>query len=126
METISEVYQPRNPFFSKENAMRSFHALFLVVTVLFTSIFLSSGVAADENTCTFKADANKVYLTVWDEDSGQDRQGKIFEGWLESGEDKKIQSATGFVVFSYKEAEDDRSYGDNHKTCKGGNIIRVP
>jgi hypothetical protein len=48
------------------------------------------------------------------------------EGWLESGDRKKVQSATGFIVFSYKEAEDDRSYGDNHKTCKGGNTIRVP
>ena len=63
---------------------------------------------------------------MWDEDSDQDRQDKIFEGWLESGEEKKIQSATGFIVFSYKQSEDDRSYGDNHETCKGGNTIRVP
>ena len=80
----------------------------------------------DENTCTLKADADKVHITVWDEDSGQDRQGKIFEGWLESDESKKIQSTTGFIVFSYKEAEDNRSYGDNHRTCKNGNTIRVP
>jgi len=100
--------------------------LLAVLTILFAGLFLFSDAAADENTCTFKADANKVHITVWDEDSGQDRQDKIFEGWLESGEEKKIQSTTGFIVFSYKEAEDDRSYGDNHKTCKSGNTIRVP
>ena len=100
--------------------------LLAVLTILFAGLFLFSDAAADENTCTFKADMNKVHITVWDEDSGQDRQDKIFEGWLESGQEKKIQSTTGFIVFSYKAANDDRSHGDNHKTCKGGNTIRVP
>ena len=100
--------------------------LLVVFISLIAGIFLCFDAAADENTCTFKADADKVHITVWDEDSEEDRKGKIFEGWLESGERKKVQSATGFIVYSYKEAEDDRSYGDNHKTCKGGNTIRVP
>jgi len=107
--------------------MRSLYiSLLAVIMIFFAGFIVSFDAIADENTCTFKADSNKVHLTVWDEDSEQDRQGKIFEGWLESGEHKKVQSATGFIVFSYKEAEDDRSYGDNHKTCKGGDIIRVP
>ena len=106
--------------------MRSLNIPLLTVTILFAGLFISFNAAADENTCTFKADSNKVHLTVWDEDSEEDRQGKIFEGWLKSGERQKVQSATGFIVYSYKEAEDDRSYGDNHKTCKGGNTIRVP
>jgi hypothetical protein len=63
--------------------------------------------AAEDKTCVFKADAKKIHLTVWDEDSEEDRQGKIFEGALESGERKKIQSTTG-------------------RTCKSGNTIRVP
>jgi len=94
--------------------------------ILIAGFFLSFDAAADENTCSFIVDADKVYLTVWDEDSDQDRQNKIFEGWLKSGEEKKIHSNTGFIVFSYKEAEDDRSYGDNHETCKDDNTIRVP
>ena len=97
-----------------------------VFSILIAGFFLFSGAAADENTCTFKADSNKVHITVWDEDSEEDRQGKIFEGWLKSGERKKVQSTTGFIVFSYKVAVDDRSYGDNHRTCKSGNTIRVP
>lgn len=97
-----------------------------VFIIVIAGLFPLCDAAADENTCTLKADADKVHLTVWDEDSGQDRQDKIFEGWLKSGEEKKIQSTTGFIVFGYKEAEDDRSYGDNHRTCKSGNIIRVP
>ncbi len=97
-----------------------------VFTILIVGLFLCFDAAADENTCTLKADADKVHVTVWDEDSGQDRQDKIFKGWLKSGEEKKIQSTTGLIVFSYKEAEDDRSYGDNHKACKDGNTIRVP
>jgi hypothetical protein len=82
--------------------------------------------AAEDKTCVFKADEKKVDLMVWDEDSEEDRQGKIFEGALESGERKKIQSTTGFIVFSYKLAGDHRSYGDNHRTCKSVNTIRVP
>jgi hypothetical protein len=106
--------------------MRNLPVSLFAVAILFAGLFLFSAATAGENTCTFKADANKVHLKVWDEDSGQDRQDKIFEGWLESGEEKKVQSTTGFIVFSYREAEDDRSYGDNHKTCKGGEFIRVP
>jgi hypothetical protein len=82
--------------------------------------------AAEDKTCVFKADMKKVHLIVWDEDSDQDRQDKTFEGWLESGDRKTIQSGTGFIVFSYKFADDERSYGDNHQTCKNGNTIKVP
>jgi len=105
---------------------RLFIPLLAVFTILFAGFFISFDAVAGENTCTFKAVAGKVHVTVWDEDSGGDRQAKIFEGWLESGEQKEIQSTTGLIVFSYKEAEDDRSYGDNHKICKSGNTIRVP
>jgi hypothetical protein len=101
-------------------------AIWTVLAIFVASFFPFFAAVASDNTCTLKADAKKVHVTVWDEDSEQDRQGRIFAGWLESGEEKKIQSTTGFIVFSYKEAEDDRSYGDNHKTCKGGNTIRVP
>jgi uncharacterized protein YxeA len=72
--------------------MRSLYfPLLTVLIILFAGFFLFSDAAAGENTCMFKADSNKVHITVWDEDSGQDRQDKIFEGWLESGEEKKIQ-----------------------------------
>ncbi len=97
-----------------------------VLAILVACLFPFVDAVADDKTCMLKSDVGKVYVTVWDEDSGQDRQDKIFEGWLESGEQKKIQSTTGLIVFSYKEAEDDRSYGDNHKACKDGNTIRVP
>ena len=97
-----------------------------VLAILVASFFPFVVAVANDKTCTLKTDAKKVYVTVWDEDSEQDRQDKIFEGLLESGEDKEIKSTTGFIVFSYKLAGDDRSYGDNHKICKGGNTIRVP
>jgi hypothetical protein len=100
--------------------------IWTVLAILVASFFPFTAAVANDKTCTLKADAKKVHVTVWDEDSGQDRQDKIFEGWLESNEEKKIKSTTGFIVFSYKEAGDDRSYGDNHKTCEGGNTIRVP
>ena len=100
--------------------------IWTVLAILVASFFPFVAAVANDNTCTLKADAKKVHVTVWNEDSDQDRQDKIFEGWLESGEEKEIKSTTGFIVFSYKSAGDDRSYGDNHKTCKGGNTIRVP
>ena len=100
--------------------------IFSAFITIIAGLFFSFDAAADENTCTLIADENKVHIVVWDEDSEEERQNKIFEGWLEPGEEKNIQSTTGFIVFSYKEAEDDRSFGDNHETCKDGNTIRVP
>ena len=101
-------------------------AIWTVLAILIVSFFPFAAAVANDKTCTLKAVANKVHVTVWDEDSGQDRQGRVFQGWLESNQEKEIKSSTGFIVFSYKLAGDDRSYGDNHKTCKGGNTIRVP
>jgi uncharacterized protein YxeA len=105
-------------------------SIFIPIISVFISIiaglFLCFDAAADENTCTLIADENKVHIVVWDENSEEERQNKIFEGWLEPGEEKNIQSTTGFIVFSYKEAEDDRTFGDNHEICKDGNIIQIP
>ena len=100
--------------------------IWTALAILFAGFFPFVAVDANDKTCTLKADAKKVHVTVWDEDSGQDRQDRIFQGWLESNDEKEIKSTTGFIVFSYKLAGDDRSYGDNHKTCEGGNTIRVP
>lgn len=100
--------------------------IWTALAILLASFSPFVAAIANDNVCTLKADANKVHVTVWDEDSDQDRQDKIFEGWLESGGQKEIKSTTGFIVFSYKSAGDDRSYGDNHETCKSGNTIRVP
>ena len=94
--------------------------------IIFTSFLHIFNVAADANTCVLKADTGKVYIAVWDDDSDGDRQDKIFEGWLESGGRQTIKSRTGYIDFSYKLANDDRSYGDNSKICSGGNTIRVP
>ena len=107
--------------------MKSISIPILSVFAFMSAIFFSYVDAnANENTCMLKSLVDEVFVTVWDEDSGQDRQGKIFEGSLKSGELKKITSSTGYVVFSYKEPNDDRSYGNNHKRCKGGTVIHVP
>jgi hypothetical protein len=114
-------------FFKGEYPMKSkFISILAVSAILFVGFFPFVAAMADDQTCTLIADAEKVRLTVWDEDAEEERQGKIFEGWLQSGERKKIQSTTGFIVFNYKLADDDRSYGDNHQACKDGNSIRVP
>lgn len=81
---------------------------------------------ADDKTCFIKSDVSRVYLTVWDEDSDGDRQDKIFEGWLESGKRQAIKSTTGYINYSYKLADDDRSYGGENRSCEGDNTIRVP
>ena len=98
-------------------------AFFVVIVVSLLPFF---DAVADDKTCVLKSDMTRVYITVWDDDSDGDRQGKIFEGWLESGERQTIKSQTGYIDFSYKLADDDRSYGDNFKNCSGGNTIRVP
>ena len=98
-------------------------AFLAIISISILAIF---NVVAEANTCVLKSDIPKVYITVWDDDSDGDRQDKIFEGWLESGERQVIKSQTGYIDFSYKSANDDRSYGDNLKICSGGNTIRVP
>ena len=106
--------------------MKSLQLILLTVSVVFAIGLLPPANAIAENTtCVFKADDN-VHVVVWDEDSDEDRQGKIYAGDLETGDRHEIHSKTGYIVFSYKRAADDRSYGDNHRRCKNGNIIRVP
>ncbi len=104
----------------------SFLILLSVFSIIAAGLFPLGDAAAEDKTCNFKADAQKVHLTVWDEDSEEDRQDKIYESWLKSGERHKVTSKTGYIVFSYQLADDDRSYGDNHRRCKNGNTIRVP
>ena len=97
-----------------------------VFAVIVAGFFPYADAMANDKTCMLKSLVDEVFVIVWDEDSGQDRQGKIFEGSIKSGELKKITSSTGYIEFSYKEPGDDRSYGNNHKRCKGGNVIHVP
>ena len=50
----------------------------LAVFTIFVSGFLPlRDAAAEDKTCVFKADAKKVHITVWDEDSEEERQGKV-------------------------------------------------
>ena len=100
-----------------------------VLKMVFHAILIASyfpvDAAADDKTCVLKAGSDKVHVLVWDEDSDGDRQDKIYEGWLESGQRQTIKSATGYINYSYQQADADRSYGEN-STCKGGNTIQVP
>jgi hypothetical protein len=106
--------------------MKSGPLILLTVFAVFTAgLFPFLDAAADDKTCVLKADDN-LHVVVWDEDSDEDRQGKIYSGKLEPGDRYDIKSKTGFIVFSYRRADDDRSYGDNHRKCKNGNTIRVP
>ena len=107
--------------------MKSIQLIFILIfSIIAAGLYPVSDATADEKTCIFKADAGKVHVTVWDEDSGEDRQDKIYEGWLAPEQRHKITSQTGYIVFSYKLADADRSYGDNHRRCQNGHIIRVP
>jgi hypothetical protein len=99
---------------------------FAVLTGFVLCVFFAFDAAADDKTCKLKADEGDVHVHVWDEDSEEDRQEKIFEGWIKKNDEKVIRSTTGFIVFSYRLASDERSYGDNHKRCKNGNTIQVP
>ena len=100
-------------------------SIMVLIVGLVASFFPFVDAVADDTTCILRSDLGKVHVTVWDEDSGGDRQDKIFEGWLESGERRTINSTTGYINLSHRSADSDRSYGDNY-TCKGGNTIRVP
>ena len=84
-----------------EKMKRLFLSKITFLAFISISILAIFNVAAEANTCVLKANMGKVYVAVWDDDSDGDRQDKIFEGWLESGERQTIKSQTGYIDFSY-------------------------
>jgi len=76
--------------------------------------------------CILHAADSQVSVTVWDYDSTGNRQNVIYKGRLGKGEQKKIKSYTGHIIFSYQLYGDDKSYGDNRRNCENGNAILVP
>jgi hypothetical protein len=97
-----------------------------IFTILVAGALPFFDAAADDKNCTLRADEEDVHVFVWDEDSEGARKDELFEGWIKKGYEKQIRSMTGLVTFNYRRSSDERSYGDNHATCKNGNTIRVP
>lgn len=95
-------------------------------TILAAGLFNFGDAVAEDKTCFFQAEEGKVHIWVWDEDSEQHRQDKIFEGWLTSEQPQKVTSKTGFIVYNYRLVDDERSYGNYNRICKNGNTIRIP
>ena len=97
-----------------------------IFVVIIAGFLLSVNAAADDNMCLLKAQKGKFYVTVWNANIKQERQDKIFEGWIVSPELKEIKSRTGLIVIRYKKSDDDRPSGDKQETCEREEIIRIP
>ena len=70
LEYGNRSLQPKNPFLKEDLMKHLYRSLLAVFMILFADLFISFDVVAGEDTCTFKADADKVHIIVWDEDSG--------------------------------------------------------
>ncbi len=111
----------------KENRMKSMmisRMVFLTIaaTILFPIVYAT----ADDNTCLLKAREGKFYVTIWNANFKQERQDKIFEGWIVSPELKEIKSRSGLIVINYKKIDNDRFSEDKQETCDREEIIRIP
>jgi hypothetical protein len=116
-----------NTFDKKEDSMKRLSLPILAVfSVLIAGLFLFSDAAAEDLTCKFKADSGDVHVFAWDEDDERERMDSVFEGWIKAGQEIQISSKTGLITYNFRKRTADRTYGDNHATCKNGNTIRVP
>ncbi len=97
-----------------------------VFAVLIAGLLPLFDAAAEDLTCKFKADSMDVHVFAWDEDNERERMDEVFVGWIKAGQEVQISSKTGLITYNYRKRAADRSYGDNHATCKNGNTIRVP
>ncbi len=96
------------------------------LAIFVTSVFPIGDAVAEDKTCVLRAGTEDVRLYVQDKDDAGNDQDKVFEGWIKAGQSVKIKSQTGRISYSYKVRSGDRTHGDNHARCVGGNTIGVP
>ena len=107
--------------------MRTFFKFsLLIIALLFTPIYFPSAAPADEHVCWIEATVEKtwVYVTELDEDGANET--RLWEGWIEQDQRQKIESSRGHISYDYRQASDDRTYGDNPADCDNGNTITIP
>jgi hypothetical protein len=107
--------------------MQTFFKFSLVtIALLFALMYFTPLAPADENWCWIKATVEKTYVYVTELDEDGANETRLWEGWIEQDERQKIESSRGQISYDYRQASDDRTYGDNPAECDNGNTITIP
>ena len=98
----------------------------VIIALLFGLIYFPSVAPADEHVCWIEATVEKtwVYVTELDEDGANET--RLWEGWIKQDQRQKIVSSRGRISYDYRQASDDRTYGDNPADCDNDNTITIP
>lgn len=102
--------------------------LLIIVAILIAGLALASEAIGQNKSCQFEASGpNDVYLVIREKTGpGDTREYVMWEGWIKKSQKKQYTSQTGQVAYDYRLSSGDLTFGDNHSSCKDGNIIRIP
>jgi hypothetical protein len=115
------------PYDDRKNKMKNLAHL-TILTILLTCLIAPLEAMAQDKSCWFEAAGpDDVYLMIR-EKTGPDesREIVVWEGWIKKYQQKQFTSQTGEIRYDYRLSSDNRTYGDNHRSCEDGNIIRIP
>ena len=95
-------------------------------SLLLTNLLLPSAIWADDKSCWIVASMEKVHVRVTEMDADGAGETTLWQGWIEQGDRQRIESTQGQIIFSYRMASEDRTYGDNSTFCSNGNTVSIP
>ena len=95
-------------------------------SLLLTNLFFSSAIWAEDKSCWIEASMEKVHVYVTEMDADGSGETKLWGGWIEQGDRQRIESTRGQIIFSYRLASGDATYGENSTSCGNGNTVSIP
>lgn len=103
-------------------------ALLTILTILLTGLISPAKAIGQDKSCQFEATGpDDVYLVIREKTGpGETREIVVWEGWVKKDQKKPYASQTGQVRYDYRLSSDERTYGDNHRSCEDGKTIRIP
>ena len=94
--------------------------------LLLTNLLFPPAIWGDDKSCWIEASMEKVHVYVTEMDADGAGETTLWEGWIEQGDRQRIESTRGQIIFSYRKASEDRTYGDNSTFCGNGNTVSIP
>jgi hypothetical protein len=100
----------------------------IIVALLLAGHVLAPEAIGQNKSCQFEASGpDDVYLVIREKTGpGDTREYVVWEGWIKKYQSKQYTSQTGQIAYDYRLSSGDLTYGDNHSSCEGGNIIHIP
>ena len=95
-------------------------------SLLLTNLLFSTVIWAEDKSCWLEASMEKVHVYVTEMDADGANEAKLWEGWIEQGDRQRIESTRGQIIFSYRLASGDATYGENSTSCGNGNTVSIP